>query len=410
MQDTRTMIPLTRPVLDSQDRDAVARVVESGWIAAGVEVLRFEDEFAVFLGRRHALACHSGASALELALRTLGIGPGDEVIVPSLTFTATAAIPILLGAEAVFADVTSENDLTLAPESVAAAFSPRTKAVVFVPYGGYAGSLAEVARICADAAVPLIEDACHAPGATADGRKVGTFGRLAAFSFHTTKNMTTAEGGMVVFDDRHLLAPLQELRSHGLRRIPEMTGDGADYVVERIGHNHRMSDMAAALGLAQLERLPAFNRERVKLSCRYDEMLAGTEGLIRPFASSRASGVGHLYPVLLPEECDRRSVRLAMRERGIETAVHYVPLHRQPAYRTGARALPLPVTEAATPRLLTLPLYGGMTADEQGFVVEVLTETLSLAPKFGAPYDAVAADAFPTLPGVPRPCRSGGAK
>ncbi|HUU44975.1 MAG TPA: DegT/DnrJ/EryC1/StrS aminotransferase family protein [Acidobacteriota bacterium] len=370
-------IPFTRPALDDRDSEAVAATIASGWIAAGEKVRRFEEEFAAFIGRRHGIACHSGAAALELALRALDIGPGDEVIVPALTFSATAAAPRRLGARVVFADVRSPDDLTLAAGSVAAAFTPRTKAVIFMPYGGYAGSLADVARVCSDARVTLIEDACHAPGAKAGTRNVGTYGRMATYSFHTTKNITTAEGGMVLFDDPHLIAPMQQNRSHGVRRVPEMTADGADYTVERVAHNHRMSDMTAALGLAQLTRLEEYNRERIRLSQRYDNLLEDMPGLTRPFAQDRDNGVGHLYPVILPEGTDRRAVRLALRERAIGTSVHYVPLHREPAYRNGARALPLPVTEAVAPRLLTLPLYVGMTEIEQQTVIATLRDSLS---------------------------------
>jgi dTDP-4-amino-4,6-dideoxygalactose transaminase len=378
MMQVREQIPLARPVLDDTDCAALIAVMRSGWIASGAQTRRFEEEFAGYIGRPYGLACHSGAAALELALAAQGVGPGDEVIVPSLTFTATAAAACRLGATVVFADITGSDNLTLSAESVAAAFTPQTKAVIFVPHGGYGGSVASVAEVCRNASVPLIEDACHAPGAVSNGQRVGTFGALATYSFHTTKNITTAEGGMVLFDDVHFLTHLQELRSHGVRRIPEMTPDGSDYVVERLGHNHRMSDLAAALGLAQFERIDKFNRERVALSRRYDELLADIDGLVRPHAGERSDGVGHLYTILLPEDRDRRAVRLSLREQGIGTSVHYVPLHQQPAYATVSRWVPLPQTEIVTPRLVTLPLYIGMTESEQDTVATALRTALAM--------------------------------
>jgi dTDP-4-amino-4,6-dideoxygalactose transaminase len=301
---------------------------------------------------------------------------------PSLTFVATANAARRRGAAPVFVDVTSEDDLTLDPEDVARKLTPRTRAVVAVHYGGEPCAMDALAAALASGrgpAPPLVEDCAHAPGASLGGRACGSLGAIGAFSFFSNKNMTTGEGGMLTTADPEIAARAKALRSHGMTTVTwdRHRGHAFSYDVTAPGTNARMDEVRAAVGLVQLGRLPAANAARARVVRTYLQALDARGGALRglqvPHRASRGQSAHHLFVVLLPPGTERERVMLALRERGVQTSVHYPPTHRFAAYGTGD----VPRTDAIAPRLLTLPLGPAMTEDDVGFVVDALCAALA---------------------------------
>jgi dTDP-4-amino-4,6-dideoxygalactose transaminase len=371
-----SMIRITEPVIGIEEEEAVLRVIRSGWLSAGVEVCSLEEEFASYIGALHAVACSSGYAALQLALECLNLSRGESVVVPSFTFTATAASVLRAGGDCVFADVESLDSPTLSPADCAARIVDDTKGVIFVTYGGYAGSLEGIAELARQKHLPLILDATHAPGAVSEGgASIVEFGLCSAYSFHSTKNLTAGEGGMLVTNDPSIADEARRRRAHGLSRFLETNRLGFDYKISEVAGNSRMSELAAAVLRAQLIKLPLFNSARRDNTARYDELLRGSSVHL-PFLAQRLSGVAHLYPVILPVGADRRSIRKKMFAKGIETSVHYVPLHTQPAFRTPEKRIELPVTEDISGRILSLPLHPNLKSYEVEFVASALLEAI----------------------------------
>lgn len=374
--ETRWRVPLSDVVVDDELAEAALDTVRSGWWSMGPRVEAFEDAFAEFSGAAHAVSVANGTAALHLALLGIGCGPGDEVVVPSLSFVAAANAIVHTGAKPVFCDIVGTDDLNLDPADVEAALTPRTKAVLPLHYGGYPCDMDAVGAL-AEGRFDVIEDAAHAPGATLDGRMCGTLGRVGCFSFFANKNLPLGEGGMVVTDDAELAERLRLLRSHGMTTLTweRHRGHASSYDVVLPGLNYRLDEVRAAVGLVQLRRLPEENASRARIAARYRQELQGREGLTLPFLESRGASAHHLAVVLLPPGTDRDDLRGRLQERGIQTSVHYPPIHTFSAYRAGARR-PLPRTEAVAGRLLTLPLYGSMSDDQVEAVVEGVLQTL----------------------------------
>lgn len=348
-------ITLVDPDIGAAEIEAVTRVLRSGWVSLGAETAAFEADFAAALGVDGAVAVSSGTAALHLACAALGLGPGDEVVVPSLTFVATASAVRMTGAQPVFADVVGPTDLSLDPASVAAAITPRTRAVIAVHYGGWPADLLALRALADAAGVALVEDAAHAPVLATPAGMAGTVGDIGCFSFHATKNLTTGEGGMVVARDPALLASIRSLRSHAFTP----SGD-----IDRVGFNYRPTDLTSALGRVQLTRLAEDREIRRQRTADYHEFLD-------PLAAAPVYPLGrpsahHLLPVLLPEPVDRSVVQAALRSCAIQTRVHYPPIHQYSAYRPPAGQPPphLPRTESVAPRLLTLPLHRRLTTPD----------------------------------------------
>lgn len=382
-------IPLTDVTLGEEEALAAADVVRSGWLTQGDRVLAFEREFAAMVGAPHAVAVNNCTVGLELAYLAAGVGPGDEVVLPSLTFVATANAAARLGATPVFADITSDDDLCVDPHDLAAKASMRTRAVVLVHYAGWAADV-EAARSALQRKglghVAVIEDCAHAPGASERDapytRRCGALGDLAAFSFFSNKNMTTGEGGMVTTGDEGLARELRLLRSHGMSTTTwdRHRGHAYTYDVSRVGTNARMDEIRAAIGRIQLTRLPEANAGRAAVSAWYREALRERPiaGLSLPFsAAGYGAGAHHLVVALLPVGCDRLAVMAALRAEGIQSSVHYPPTHEFSAYR--ARAARLPRTEAVAARLLTLPLAPKMSREEVYAVTNALRRACETA-------------------------------
>ncbi|HEY6835415.1 MAG TPA: DegT/DnrJ/EryC1/StrS family aminotransferase [Gaiellaceae bacterium] len=377
MTDTRWQVPLSDVIVDDELVDAALETLRSGWWSMGPRVAEFEQAFADFCGTAHAVAVANGTAALHLALIALGCGPGDEVVLPSLNFVAAANAIVHTGARPVFCDIGGPDDLNLDPGDLEDALTERTKAILVLHYGGYPCDMQAVSAVAERAGVPVLEDAAHAPGASLDGRACGTLGAVGCFSFFANKNLPLGEGGMIVTDDDGLAERLRLLRSHGMTSLTwdRHRGHASSYDVVLPGFNYRLDEVRAAVGLVQLRRLPDENAARARIAAGYREALDGAEGLTMPFAEVRGVPAHHLAVVLLPEGADRQAVRTALEERGIQTSVHYPPIHTFSAYRDGSRR-PLPRTDAVAGRILTLPLYGRMTDDQADLVVEGLRQTL----------------------------------
>lgn len=374
-------VPLADLDIGPEELEAVAAVLRSRWLSMGPVTQRFEQAFAAYVGARHAVAVSSATAALHLANLALGIGPGDEVIVPSLTFVATANAVTYTGATPVFADITSEDDLSIDPQAIEAAVTPATKAIVVMHYGGYLCDMDAIARVARRHGLAVVEDAAHAPGAEAGGKKAGTFGAIGCFSFFSNKNLATGEGGMLVTDDDHLAERARLLRSHGMTTLTwdRHQGHAHSYDVVAPGYNYRLDEMRAALGQAQLARLDANNERRRLLTDHYRACLAGLDALALPYRMHRGTSAAHLFPVLLADGVDRRRFIEFMKARGIQTSIHYPPVHRFTLYRAHTPRQGLPITERVGARQVTLPLYPRMTPEEVGLVADAAREALRAA-------------------------------
>lgn len=353
-------VRLVSPVLGRAELRAVAQVVRSGQLAQGPRVEEFEAAFAVMCGVRQAVAVNSGTAALMLSLLAHGVGPGDEVITSPFTFVATANAVLMTGARPVFVDV-REEDFNIDPELISERITPRTKALLPVHLYGQPCQMDRITDIGAQHGLAVIEDSCQAHGAEWRSRKVGSFG-TGCFSFYPTKNMTTGEGGMITTDDDQIAEQARLLRNHG---------SSSPYHHPELGYNFRMTEVAAAMGLVQLQKLPTFTRKRRLHAAYYTERL---RGVIPPGEAEQALHVYHQYTVRIPEDRDTLQARLA--EEGIGTAIYYpTPLHLQPLYqeKLGYRDS-LPVAERLSREVLSLPVYPGLRADERRRVAEAVSK------------------------------------
>jgi dTDP-4-amino-4,6-dideoxygalactose transaminase len=375
-------VPLADVLVDEELLGAVGDIVSSGWWSMGPTVEEFEAAFAAYCGSRHAIAVSSGSAALHLSLLAAGCGPGDEVVVPSLNFVAAANAIAHSGARPVFCDIAGGADLNLDPADVEAAIGPATKAIVVLHYGGFPCDVGTVLEIANRHGCVVIEDAAHAPGATWRGRMCGTFGRAGCFSFFSNKNLPVGEGGMIVSDDDEFAARVRLLRSHGMTTLTwaRHRGHAHSYDVVAKGFNYRLDEMRAAIGLVQLRRLAAANRARARVAARYRSELDGANGLQVAFArgDTYASPSHHLEVVVLPEDGLQPRMRAFLAERGIQTSIHYPPIHHFSEYAPESRRS-LPVTDRISRRIVTLPLYAHMGDEQVTLVIEGVLDCLESA-------------------------------
>ena len=370
-------VPLADVRLGPEEESAVLDVLRSGWLTMGGVTQAFEQEFAAFVGAKHAFAVTNATAALHLACMAVGLGEGDEVIVPSLTFVATANAVRYTGANVVFADIESEDWLCICPRSIEEKINERTRAIVVMHYAGFACDMPEILRVAKKYHLAVIEDAAHAVGASLDGKPLGTWGDVGCYSFFGNKNMTTAEGGVLVTDDDRLADKVRILRSHGMTTLTwdRHQGHASTYDVVDLGYNYRIDEIRAALGREQLKKLPAGNVRREVLVERYREEFAERlPALGLPFSEKRGLSSQHIFPVLLPEGADRQSFREALKADGIQTSFHYPPVHHFRIYRREGEELWM--TENAVRRQVTLPLFPGMTDAQQSLVIESVVKAL----------------------------------
>lgn len=335
-------------------------VLDSGQLAQGPVAEAFEHEFAAWIGVRHAVAVNSGTAALHLLFLAHGLKEGDEIITSPFTFVASANAALFVGARPVFVDIELDT-YCLDPVLVEAAITPRTRAIMPVDLYGHPSAMNELREIADRRGLLLIEDACQAHGASIDGRKAGALGVDATFSFYPTKNMTTAEGGMVTTNDDELAARVRSLRQHGAIER---------YRHDILGYNFRLTDLAAALGRAQLAKLDGFNEARRRNAAVLNQGLRGTPGVRLPHERAGCRHVYHQYTIRVEHERDAMQERL--RELGVGTAVHYpIPVHRQPLYRDlGYGADSLPCAELAANHVLSLPVHPGLSDSDLNRIVD----------------------------------------
>lgn len=351
------MIPAAQPLIGDEEREAVDAVLRSGMIAQGPQVAAFEEEFASLVDGRECIAVNSGTSALHLALLAMGVGPGDEVIVPSFTFAATANSVAVAGATPVFVDIDADT-FCMDPEAIVPAITARTRAVMPVHLYGHPAAMAQIMDIAEEYELQVVEDAAQAHAAALEGRPVGAWGDAAAFSFYPTKNMTSGEGGMVVTGDPELARTIRLLRNQGMEKR---------YHNEIAGLNNRMTDIHAAIGRVQLAKLAGWTEQRRRNAEFLDQNLGG---VVTPPVREGARHVYHQYTVRVPG--DRDAFVAALAERGVGSGVYYpVPVHRLPTFSLD---LDLPVTEEAAAQVVSLPVHPGLGDDDLKQVAHVVGE------------------------------------
>lgn len=372
-------LPYGRQVISEDDIAAVVAALRSPWLTTGPRVGEFEAAVCAFTGAQYGVAVSSGTAALHATMAAIGVGPDDEVIVPAMTFAATANAVVYQGGTPVFADVEADT-LLIDPASVENRLTKKTKAIVAVDYAGQPCDYPALRAITERHGLRLIADACHSLGAEEDGIKVGTLADMTVFSFHPVKHITTGEGGMVVTDNPDLAETMRRFRNHGIstdHRQREALGTW-QYAMVELGYNYRITDFQCALGMSQLAKLPSFLERRRELARLYDQAFAPLQA-IRPLAvRPRVISAWHLYVVRLQDASSRAAVFQGLRERGIGVNVHYLPVHLHPFYqeRFGYRKGLCPVAESAYECLLTLPLHHGMTTNDVHMVIKTLGEIL----------------------------------
>jgi dTDP-4-amino-4,6-dideoxygalactose transaminase len=376
-------VPLADVQLGVEEILAVEQVLRSGWLTMGEVTQAFEQEFAAFTGAKHALAVTNATAGLHMACLAVEVGPGDEVILPSLTFVASANAICYTGAQPVFADIESTDWLNISPAAIERAITPRTKAIMVVHYSGFACEMPAILDIAKQHGLAVIEDAAHAVGASLDGQALGTWGDVGVFSFFGNKNLTTGEGGMVVTNDDRLAAKLGILRSHGMTTLTwdRHRGHASTYDVVDLGYNYRIDEMRSALGREQLKKLLAGNARRAELVGLYRELLAELAPEVKvPFEAERGLSSYHIMAVLLPEGSDKLKLMEAMKAQRIQTSWHYPPVHTFTVFRDRRNwSDALRLTEAIAKREVTLPLYPGMRDEQVEMVVQALRESLAYA-------------------------------
>ena len=374
---SEALIPYGRHVIDADDLAAVTEVLRGDWLTTGPAVARFEEGFAQYVGAPHAVAVSNGTAALHLAMLAIGIKPGDEVIVPALTFAASANSVRYAGGTVVFADV-RDDTLTVDPAHVASLITARTKAIVAVDYAGLPADLAPLLDLCNTHGLILVEDACHAPGAEYHERRVGSIAHLSVFSFHPVKHMTTGEGGMVTSANAELAGRVRLLRNHGIssdHRQRELAGTWS-YDMLELGFNSRLPDLHCALALSQLKKLPTWLARRRALAARYRAELDAVPGIRVPIEPDDRRHAWHLYPVRVVADdvaAARQAMYSALRADGIGVNVHYLPVYLHSYYQGLGYARGLcPVAEAAYDGLLSLPMWHGMTDEQFDKVIDAV--------------------------------------
>jgi len=372
----RTLLPYAHQQIDDADVEAVAAALRSDWLTTGPRVPAFEEALCAVTGARHAVAYSSGTAALHGATLAAGLGPGDEAVTTPMTFAATANAVLYVNAEVRFADIRPDS-LLIDPDLIAAQMTERTKAILPVDYSGQPADY-DAIRAIADAAPggrPLIiADAAHSLGATLNRRPVGTLADMTVLSLHPAKIVTTGEGGAVLTDDDELAARLRRFRNHGISSELRARTDWT-YAMVDLGFNYRLTDIGAALGSSQVDKLEGFLAIRRRLAAHYLERLAGHELLDVPVVDPGADSAWHFMFVQLRLDrltVDRGGVYHALRAEGIGVNVHYIPVHEHPYYRQRYPGLSLPVAEKAYRRLLTLPLHAGMSEADVDDVVAAL--------------------------------------
>ena len=357
-------VPIAKPIIGEEEIENVVEVLKSGMIAQGPKVMEFEEKFANWIGAKYGIATNSGTSALHVALLACGIGEGDEVITTPFTFIASGNAIVYTGATPVFADIDLDT-YTIDPDSIEDLITDKTKAILPVQLYGQAADMDKIREIAEKHDLKIIEDAAQAHGAEYNGEKVGTLGDMACFSFYPTKNMTTSEGGMITTDDEELAKKAQMFRAHGASER---------YHHDEIGYNFRMTDIAAAIGLAQLNVIDEFNNKRINNANYLNEQLKDVEGIVTPKSPDNYKHVYHQYTILV-EKGNRDDWVEFLTNKGIGTGIHYpIPLYNQPIYKKLGIEGVCPLAEKAADNVISLPVHPSLTKEDLDLVVDAVKE------------------------------------
>ncbi len=373
------IIPYGRQTVTEDDIEAVAAVLRSDWLTTGPKVPEFEEAVARHVNAAHGIAFANGTATLHGAMHVLDIGDGDEVIVPAITFAATANCVLYQGGTPVFADVDADT-LLISPADVEAKITSRTKAIIAMDFGGQPCDYDALSAIATRHGIALVADACHSLGASYQQRAVGSLADLSVFSFHPVKPITTGEGGMLMTNDEKLATRARQFRNHGIdtdQRQRQQKGQW-HYSMQTLGYNYRLTDIQAALGLSQLQRLSVMTARRQQIAALYDAVLPSIDGVTPLKTLPHNEHAYHLYVVKVAPRFGRDVVFGRLRDAGIGVNVHYMPVYRHPYYqaRFGDLTTSCPIAEAVFPEILTLPLYPAMTDDQVTMVINAVRDAL----------------------------------
>lgn len=392
---TNWQVPLADIDLGREEIEAVTDVLRSKWLSMGPVTAEFERRFAAYVGVKHAFAVTNCTAALHLAYLALGAGPGDTIICPSLTFVATANAIRYTGATPVFADITSADDWNISPDDIAAKIDETTKGICVMHYGGYPCDMERIVDLARVHQLYVVEDAAHAPGAAcwmpqrgsdsnaATGEsavhKCGSIGDIGCFSFFSNKNMMTGEGGMITTNSDTLAEKIKLLRSHGMTSLTwdREQGHSFSYDVVQLGHNYRIDELHSSIGLVQLQKLDENNRKRYEATQIYRRKICQIEEISLPFTYSDTISSYHLFPIILEKNIIRKDFMEFMKSKGIQTSIHYPPIHTFTHYRSLHESTNLPITEDISSRMVTLPLYPSISPEQIHYTVESIKEWFS---------------------------------
>ena len=378
----KTLLPYGRQSIGEEDIQAVVDVLRSDWLTTGPKVAEFEEACAAWVGTKHAVSFSSGTAALHGAAFAAGLKAGDEAITTPMTFAATANCVLYQGAAPIFADVSADT-LNLDPEQVAARISRRTRALFPVDYAGHPADLDAIQELAAKNGLIVIEDASHALGAEYKGRRAGSVADMTVFSFHPVKHLATGEGGMVTTERADLAEMLRRFRNHGISSEARQRQSMGQWHYEMVllGFNYRLTDIACALGLSQLKKLEANLSRRREIAARYAAAFGDLEAVTLPAVRANVNPAWHLYPIRLNLEklsADRGKIFRALRAENIGVNVHYIPVHLHPYYRErfGERAGEYPIAEEAYERLISLPMFHGMSDEDVEDVIRAVRKVV----------------------------------
>ncbi len=369
-------IPLFKLNFDDAEIKAVTETIQSQWISTGPKCEELERNFSEFIDVPFALSLSNCTSALHLAMKILDIGIEDEVICPSLTFAASVNSIRYVNAIPVFCDIISNEDLNIDPVKAEKLITPKTKAILAVHFAGFPCDMTAISELAGKYNLKIIEDASHAPGSEYGGRKLGSIGDVACFSFFSNKNISTGEGGVLLTKNEELYNRAKLLRSHGMTTMSyqRALGHATEYDIAELGYNFRMDDMRASIGIVQLNKLPEDLDKRQIIRQKYLNMLSQNNNLIIPFAKNTEFVTNYIFPVILKNsnKQKRDAVRHALHDAGIQTSIHYPAIHRFSVYKDYTKSLP--ITEYVSDNEITLPIFGTLTDDEIEYICDKLEE------------------------------------
>lgn len=371
-------IPLFDLNFDEKEEKAVIATFKSKWISTGPKCTEFEKLFEEKFNVNHALSLANCTVGLHLALKVLGIKEGDEVICPSLTFVATANAIRYVNATPVFCDITSLEDLTISPDEIEKAITPKTKAIIVMHYAGFPCDMEKIMDIAKKNNLKVIEDACHGPLSEYKGKKLGTIGDIGSFSFFSNKNLSTGEGGMLITNSKEYYEKAKLLRSHGMTSLSyeRAKGHSTTYDVVELGYNYRMDDIRASIGVVQLNKLPEDLEKRIEIRKKYIELLGDCENIILPFAENKEFVSNYIMPIVLKNSNykKRDNFRNYLHENGIQTSVHYPAVHRFSIYKEFSKTLSL--TEYIADNEITIPMYALLSLKNVKYIVEAIRRSI----------------------------------